>query len=92
MGISKIVLACALAVTSSASFAFDTYRAGSHVLHLNDSESDLLNYMGQPDTKQPVDNRLGAHLGDNYFYNDHSKTVKFFVSGGLIVEITETRH
>ena len=73
-------------------FAFDTYRAGSHVLHLNDSEGDLISYMGDPDSKQPVDNQAGAHLGDYYFYTDHGKTVRFFVSGGLIVEIIESRH
>jgi hypothetical protein len=78
-------------VASAPALAFDTYRAGSHVLHLNDPESKLLEYMGQPDSKTPVDNKLGAHLGDYYFYNDHNKTVRFFVSGGLIVEIQENR-
>lgn len=74
-------------------FAFDTYRVGTHVIHINDPEAILIDNMGPPDHSEPITNGYGVHMADAYYYEvDAHKTVKFIVSGGLIIKIDEIRH
>lgn len=85
------ILLLFLAVPLQTAIAFDSYRAGSHVIRTNDAVAMLEEYMGQPDRKEPVENWLGAHIGDYYFYQVDSKTVRFLIRDGLVVEIQEFR-
>lgn len=71
--------------------AFGTYRAGSVVLDQGDSIARVLDAMGQPAYKEPVTNRYGAQVAENWFYRDGSKLVKFTMSGGRVLAIEEIR-
>lgn len=83
-----LLLACAHVAASPG----DTYRAGSRVLSPGDPTVKLLDSMGAPDSKEPVQNEFGAQIGEYwYYYVDGKKTVRFLVSGGKIVEIEEIR-
>lgn len=81
----------ALCLASANVLAFNTYRAGSVVLDQNDPISKVLKAMGQPQSKEPIFNQYGAQLGENWYYQDGQKTVKFTVSGGRVTQIEEIR-
>jgi hypothetical protein len=85
-----LTLIIALAISLPA-LAFGTYRAGGKVLDQNDPSSKVVEAMGQPESKEPIFNRYGAQLGENWFYRDGGKTIKFTISGGRIVAIEEIR-
>ena len=68
-----------------------TYRAGNKVLSPGDSAMRVKDTMGEPESKEPVQNKLGAEMGEYWYYQDGNKTVKFFISGGRIVSIEEFR-
>lgn len=92
--IKRIVLALALLTISSHALAErpgSTYRAGNKVISPGDSEMKLLDAMGEPESKEQVDNQNGAHMGEYWYYQDGHKTVKFFISGGRIVSVDEIR-
>ena len=83
--------AFAICFAATNAFAFNTYRAGSVVLDQNDPASKVINAMGQPQSKEPIFNRYGAQLGENWFYQDGNKTIKFTISGGRVAQIEEIR-
>jgi len=68
-----------------------TYRAGNKVLSPGDSAMKVQDAMGEPESKEPIQNKLGAQMGEYWYYRDGNKTVKFFISGGQIVSIEEIR-
>jgi hypothetical protein len=82
-----LALACSVVLASPGG----TYRAGSKVLSPGDPSSKVLDNMGQPESKEPVENKHGARTGEYWYYHDGNKTVKFFISGGRIVDIDEIR-
>ncbi|MBP8101974.1 MAG: hypothetical protein KAY54_08810 [Burkholderiaceae bacterium] len=81
----------ALLAWSASAAAFGTYRAGSIVLDQGDSIARVMDAMGQPAYKEPVMNRYGAQVAENWFYRDGSKMVKFTISGGVVQAIEEIR-
>ena len=68
-----------------------TYAAGSHVLSVGDSMSRVLEFMGEPASKEDVQNKSGAHEATNWYYNVDGKTVRFLIVNGKIGTIEETR-
>jgi hypothetical protein len=93
MRTTKVICGIAAALLAFAAVASPggTYRAGGKVLSPGDSVMRVLDTMGEPITKEPVQNKLGATMGEYWYYRDGSKTVKIFVSGGKIVDIEEIR-
>lgn len=87
----KTVLAIFLALIASAALANGNYAAGGKVLSPGDSAMRVLDAMGEPKMKEPVQNRLGAQMGEYWYYKDGNKTIRFFISGGKIIEIEEIR-
>lgn len=85
-----LMMAAAL-VWSASAMAFGTYRAGSIVLDQGDSIARVMDAMGQPAYKEPVMNRYGAQVAENWYYRDGSKLVKFTMSGGRVLAIEEIR-
>jgi len=85
------MLAVFLTLVASIALANGNYAAGGKVLSPGDAMSRVIDAMGQPISKEPVQNRLGAQLGEYWYYKDGNKTVRFFISGGRIVEIEEIR-
>jgi hypothetical protein len=68
-----------------------TYRAGSKVLSPGDPAAKVLDTMGQPESKEAVQNKYGAQIGEYWYYTSGSKRIKFLISGGRIVDIDEIR-
>lgn len=68
-----------------------TYRVGNVVLNQDDPIGKVLDALGQPMSKESVQNRYGAQIGENWYYRDGRKTVKITISGGRIVDIEEIR-
>ncbi len=84
----KLVLLVGL-LSSTAAGAFGSYSAGNKILAPNDPAMRVLDVMGDPRLKEPVTNRLGAPIGEYWYYRDGSKSVRFFISGGRIVQIDQ---
>lgn len=71
--------------------AFDTYRVGSHLLRVGDSVSALVDTLGQPLYKEPVESRFGGYVADRWQYRLDGKAVMFVIRGGRIERIEEIR-
>ena len=84
------LLVAALAWTTCAS-AFDTYRVGSRLIHVGDSVSSLVDVLGQPLYKEPVESRYGGYVADRWQYRIDGKAVNFTIRGGRIESIEEIR-
>jgi hypothetical protein len=85
------LFALALSFSAIADRAGSTYRAGNKVLSPGDSQMKVLDAMGPPESKEPIQNKLGAQMGEYWYYRDGNKTVKFFMSGGQVYSIEEIR-
>ncbi|MEP6484382.1 MAG: hypothetical protein ABJB01_08025 [Rudaea sp.] len=86
-----IVFLILIAFFACPAFAADTFQAESRVLRVNDPETDLIEALGQPSRKLPLENSRGDHLGDYYFYVVRDKSVRFLIHNGRISEIYETK-
>ena len=71
--------------------ASGNYQVGGKVLSPNDPAQKVIETMGQPASKEDVQNKFGAKTGEFWYYFVGSKTVRFFISGGRIVSIEEIR-
>jgi hypothetical protein len=88
---SVFALSLAIGLSSGFASALDMYRAGSAMITVDDPISKLVDNMGQPMSKEPVENKYGAHLGEKWYYRDGKKTVVFVVANGRIVRIEDVR-
>lgn len=54
-----------------------TFRVGSHVLSVGDPVGRVIDLLGQPEYKEPVENRFGAYRGERWVFrvDDHDLTV-----------------
>ena len=73
---------------SSLLFAASNYGTGDHVVHVRDTEAQLIGAMGEPTRKVAVEDSRGAHQGDYYIYTLSSESVRFYVQQGHVIEIT----
>ena len=71
--------------------AADTFQADARVLRVNDTEADVIEALGQPSRKLPLENSRGDHMGDYYFYVVRDRSVRFLIHNGRIAEIFETK-
>lgn len=76
---------------STLAHAFDTYRVGDRLLHVGDSVSVLIEVLGQPIYKEPVESRHGGYIADRWQYRLDGKAVMFTIRGGRIERIEEIR-
>ena len=74
-----------------AAAAGGNYQAHGKVLSPGDPMTKVLDVMGEPESKEPVQNKFGAQQGEYWYYRDGNKIVKFYISAGRIVEIEEIR-
>jgi hypothetical protein len=86
-----VFLLLILSFASWPAMAADTFQAESRVLRVNDPETDVIEALGQPTRKLPLENSRGDHLGDYYFYVVRDKSVRFLIHNGRIAEIFETK-
>jgi len=68
-----------------------TYAAGAHVISVGDSMARVIEFMGDPTSKEDVQNKFGAHLATNWFYTVDGKTVRFLIVNGKVATIEEIR-
>ena len=90
----KIIFAiavCFAAISLGFADSSGNYRAGNKVLSAGDPISRVLDAMGPPESKEPVQNYMGAQTGEYWYYTVDNKTVKFYISGGRVIDIEEIR-
>ena len=85
-----LILGVLLSTHSLASESF-TYAAGAHVISVGDSMARLTEFMGDPTSKEDVQNKYGAHLATNWFYTVDGKTIRFLIVNGKVATIEEIR-
>ena len=88
---AAVFLILTLSFACVPALAADTFQAESRVLRVNDLETDVIESLGQPSRKLPLENSRGDHLGDYYFYVVRDKSVRFLIHNGRISEIFETK-
>ncbi len=76
---------------STAAPAFDTYRVGSQLIHTGDSATELLDVLGNPVYKEPIETGRGGFVGERWQYRLDGKAVTFTIRDGRIVHIDEIR-
>ena len=61
---------------STLAHAFDTYRVGiAPDPHVGDSVSELVDVLGEPLYKEPIETRLGGYVADRWQYRLDGKAV-----------------
>ncbi len=89
MKIRWILLLCLL--FSTLALAFDTYRVGSRLIRVGDSASVLVERVGQPGYKQPIETPKGGFVGERWQYRLDGKSITFTIQAGKITAIDEVR-
>lgn len=64
---------------STVALAFDTYRVGSRLIHVGDGASVLVELVGQPGYKQPIETRNGGFVGERWQYRLDGQSVTFTI-------------
>jgi hypothetical protein len=88
---NRAVLFVVGCIVSSWAFAANEYGTGEHVVHLRDTEAQLISALGEPTRKVEVDNSRGDHMGDYYIYQLSAESVRFYLEKGRVLEITVIR-
>lgn len=83
--ILTIVLLCLCAAASAA-----TYRFRNGVVTEGDSVAAVIQRAGKPDRVVQLQNEYGAGVGERWEYYFGTKLVSLVISGGRVIEITET--
>lgn len=83
--ILTIVLLCLCAAASAG-----TYRFRNGVVSEGDSVAAVIQRAGKPDRIVQLENEYGAGVGERWEYYFGSKLVALVISGGRVIEITET--
>lgn len=86
----RYVLLLGLALALPA-YAFDTYRVGSQLIRTGDSVSELIDLLGDPIYKAPIETGRGGFIGERWQYRLDGKAVTFTIRGGRIERIDEIR-
>ena len=68
-----------------------TYATGAHVISVGDAMARVIEFMGDPSSREDVQNKYGAHLATNWFYTVDGKTVRFLIVNGKVATIEEIR-
>lgn len=88
----RVISAAAALLLCVAAQASDTFRSGSRVVVVGDSATKLLDVVGKPDLKEPIETTAGGHEGERWQYAIDGKTVSFVLKDGKIVQIDERRN
>lgn len=71
--------------------AADTYRSGSRVISVGDTAARLMQVVGAPTLREPVENKHGGRIGERWQYALDGKTVTFEIRDGKVLSIDERR-
>lgn len=83
--ILTVVLLCLCAAASAA-----TYRFRNGVVTEGDSVAAVIQRAGKPDRIVQLQNEYGAGVGERWEYYFGNKLVALVISGGRVIEISET--
>lgn len=85
-----LILAAGLLAAGLATAA-DTYRSGSRVITVGDAAARLMQVVGTPTLKEPIENTQGGRIGERWQYALDGKTVTFEIRDGKVFSIDERR-
>ena len=85
----RIILTIALLCLCAAASA-GTYRFRNGVVTDGDSVAAVVKRAGQPDRVVQLQNEFGAAVGERWEYYFGNKLVALVISGGRVIEISET--
>ena len=72
--------------------ANDTLRVGQHVLTAGDPVTALIDLLGTPVYKEPLQNEFGAYVGERWQYRRESgRIVTVTIIGGKVANIEESQ-
>ena len=74
---------------SSLAFAFDTYRVGSEIIRVGDAVSRIVEIIGFPAYREPIETKEGGHEGERWQYRITGKSVTLTVRDGTVVAIDQ---
>ncbi|RDI98562.1 DUF2845 domain-containing protein [Dyella solisilvae] len=84
------LLAVLLMSLSVAAHAGNTFRVGNSVLTVGDSAARVMQLMGQPDYKEPVESDFGGFRGERWQYmRDNGHVVTITILSGRIYDIQD---
>lgn len=86
---SLILLVCLL--SAGLALASDTFRSGSRVITVGDSAAKLVQVVGTPTIKEPIESKGGGHEGERWQYALDGKTVTFEIRDSKVISIDERR-
>ncbi len=91
-----VLLSCGVAVATAAptdgtsqTGSIDTFRVGSHVLSVGDSAARVIELLGKPVYKEPVENRFGAYLGERWQYRVGEDDLTLVIRDARIVSMRD---
>lgn len=86
----RSLLVVLLLSLSLAAYATSTYRIGSEVLTVGDSAVRVMQLLGQPDFKEPVESEYGGHRGERWQYQrDGGHIVTVTIINGKVSDIED---
>jgi hypothetical protein len=72
--------------------ANDTLRIGQHVLTAGDPVAHVIDLLGTPVYKEPLQNQYGAYVGERWQYKrDSGRVVTITIVGGRVANIEESQ-
>ncbi|MFC5436442.1 DUF2845 domain-containing protein [Rhodanobacter umsongensis] len=84
------LLFVALLLISLNVFAGDTLRVGQQVLSVGDTAVHVIDLLGTPAFKEPVQNKFGAYLGERWQYSRAGgRVVVVTIIGGKVAAIED---
>ena len=85
----RLLLAGLLAISLDA-WASETLRVGQQVLAVGDTAVHVLDLLGQPLYREPVENKFGASLGERWqFHRDDDHVVTVMIVAGKVASIED---
>ena len=88
MKIRILVLLSVLFLSLNVS-ANSTYRVGYQVLVRGDSATHVIELMGEPAYKEPIQNEFSAYVGQRWQYLVDNRTVTFIIINGRVNNIQD---
>ncbi|WP_049622228.1 DUF2845 domain-containing protein [Frateuria defendens] len=86
-----VVAGLALLGMAGAAQAGDTLRMGTQVLVTGDSVARVVELLGTPAYKEPIENRFGAYRGERWQYPLGQHVVTLTIVAGKVGDIEDRR-
>lgn len=88
----RYVIGLLLALVIAGSALAQSATFGSRLVLVGDSVGRVFEVAGKPDRIVPLENRLGASIGERFEYYRAGKTVTITISGSRVVGIREANN